>query len=331
MSLHLIKFGFIGCGKISEFHADVIRALHHRIAGVSARRGSKNIKDFAERYGIANQYFDRNEMIEKEKPDALVVAVSWDQTERIIEDIIHSGIPCLVEKPVALSSSALQKIINNTEPFHNRVMVGYNRRFYDFIPVLKEALDEKELISIELNFPDTAERLIELKSQKIAKHILVYMTSHWIDLLLYLIGDVKVEWMTKKSNKQKTYFEAYNGILLSVRYNAPVHLQANFNASSNISITFNFRDSIYKLCPLEILTVYKGMTLIEPSHENPIRRYIPRIENTYNVDTAFKPGFYNQMKYFIDVYVKKTGQNTTGCTLHDALSVTRLCEEIEAF
>lgn len=65
-----------------------------------------------------------------------------------------------MEKPVALSSGVLQKIINNTEPFHNRVMTGYKRRFYDFIPVVKKALDEKELISIELNFPDIAERLL---------------------------------------------------------------------------------------------------------------------------------------------------------------------------
>lgn len=39
-------------------------------------KGFKNIKEFAEKYGIANQYFSWNEMIEKEKPDALVVAVS---------------------------------------------------------------------------------------------------------------------------------------------------------------------------------------------------------------------------------------------------------------
>lgn len=327
----MLRFGFIGCGNISQFHADVVRALQHSITGVSAHKGSKNIEGFAQRYGVSNLYFDWREMIKEQKPDALVVAISWDQTESIIEEIINLGIPCLIEKPVALSSQALQEIMGRTEPFHDRVMVGYNRRFYDFITVVKKALEEKELVSVELNFPETADRLIQLKSQKIANYMLVYMTSHWLDLLLFLIGDLKVRWMTRKLNEQKGYTEAYNGILWSTRYHVPIHLQANFNTPSNVSIAFNFSDSIYKLCPVEILTIYKGMTLVEPTQESPVRRYIPRIESQYYADTTYKPGFYNQMKYFIDTYIHEKENNTSGCTLQDALTVTRLCEEIQSF
>lgn len=326
-----MRFGFIGCGRISRFHADVVQALHHSIIGVSARKGSKNIDHFAKTYKVSNLYFDWQEMIEKQKPDALIVAVSWDQTENVIQEIINSGIPCLVEKPVALSSHALQEIINNTKQFQDRVMIAFNRRFYEFIPQVKEAIEGKELVSIELNFPETADRLIELKTRKIANHILVYMSSHWLDLMFFLIGELKVEWMMKKINRQTGYIEAYNGILRSLRFDIPIHLQANFNAPSNTSITFNFHDSIYKLCPIEILTIYKGMSLIEPSTENPIRRYVPRIDSTYNVETTHKPGFLNQMRHFIEAYVQKTKQIMLGCTLQDSLAVTRLCEEITFF
>lgn len=327
----MVRFGFIGCGNIARFHADVIMALHNSITCVSAREGSKNIADFAKRYSVPAMYSDWRKMIEEQKPDALVVAVTWDQIESIIEEVINYGIPSLVEKPVALSSQALQKVINNTRQFHDRVMVGYNRRFYDFIPMVKEALDKEELVSVELNFPEALNRAVEVKSPKIAEHILIYISSHWLDLLKFLIGDLKVEWMMKKVNNRTNHVEAYNGILRSLKYNVPVHLQANFNAPSNTMITLNFNNSVYRLCPIEVLTVYRGMTLVEPSPENPIRRYIPHIEGTYTTDTSYKPGFLKQMDYFIETYVKGAKGNARSCTLDDALTVTLFCEEIKYF
>lgn len=324
----MLKFGFIGCGKISRFHADVILALQHGILAVSARSGSKNISDFAKCYSISNLYYDWREMVEKQKLDALVVAVNWDQTEHIIQEVINYGIPCLVEKPVALTSDRLQEIINNTKQFHDIVMVGYNRRFYDFLPMIKQALERENLISVELNFPEPVEYLLKTKSQQLAKHILLYMSSHWIDLLMFLIGELKVEYMNRRINKKLGYVEAYNGILRSIHYGVPIHLQANFNAPSNISIVFNFSDSIYKFCPIEILNIYRGMEVVEPTIEIPIRRYIPHLEKTFYVDTMYKPGFLNQMKYFIKVCLEKKEPNKQGCTLREALAVTRICEEI---
>ncbi|NQT47289.1 MAG: Gfo/Idh/MocA family oxidoreductase [Candidatus Omnitrophica bacterium] len=325
----MLKFGFIGCGKMAGFHADAVRALDHDIVGVSGRPGSRNIADFSKLYGIANSYQDWREMIEEERPDALVVSVSWDQTEGIIQEIVNSGLPSLVEKPVALSSSALQKIMANTAQYHDRIMVGYNRRFYDFMPLIKQALDEQELISIDLNFPEPLGNLMKTKSPKIAKYILIYMSSHWLDLLISLIGELKVESMSKKRSAGPGHVEAYNGILRSIRYDIPVHLKANFDAPSNTAITFNFRDSIYKLCPIEVLNIYKGMESIEPSGEVPIRRYVPHVEKTRYTDTKYKPGVLKQMECFIETCVHKKTANGQGCTLDQALEVTRICEEIE--
>ena len=245
----------------------------------------------------------------------------------MIGDIIASGIPCLVEKPVALSAFKLEKIMAQTQQFHDRVMVGYNRRFYDFIPLVKQAVETKELLSVELNCPEAVDRLIANKSQRIAEYILIYLSSHWMDCLTFLIGDLKVEWMDRKVNEQKGYVDAYNG-LLSSQEGIPVHFQANFNTPSNTSMTLNFRDSIYKLCPIEQLTIYEGMDCLDPIPETPLRRFIPRVKETYLVDTQCKPGFLNQLRYFIDVCVNKAHANELGCTLKNALRVTCLCEEI---
>jgi predicted dehydrogenase len=267
-------------------------------------------------------------MLEKESPDAIIVAVSWNQTEEIIEDVIKSGIPCLIEKPVALSSKKLIEIISATEKLNQEVLVGYNRRFYDFIPQLKSVIESEELLSIALNFPEAVDSIIKAYSTDVVDHILIYMSSHWLDLLMYLIGDVRIDYM-HRGNTADNISRAYNGMLYSLKYNVPIHLQANFNTPSQISMIFNFKDAIYRLCPIEVLTVYRGMDCIDVSNNNKIRRYMPKVQKIYEVSTSYKPGFYLQMENFIETCAKHSRENEVGCTLNDALKVTQLCEQIK--
>ena len=323
----MLSFAFIGCGNAARFHADVLSGLNHRIIAVSARKQSPHIVAFAKEYQVPYIYDNWQKMLAQEKPDALIVAVSWDQTEKIIEDVIKSGIPCLIEKPIALSSKKLIEIISATEKFNQNVLVGYNRRFYDFVPQLKRVIESEELISIELNMPEAVDFIAETYSSNIIDHILLYMSSHWLDLLMYLIGDVRIDYMRRSGGEGNP--NSYNGILYSLRYNVPIHLQANFNAPSQIAMAFNFKDTIYKLCPIEMMTVYRGMERLEPDDKVKFRRYIPRVIETYEISADYKPGFYRQMKNFIATCVEHNQTNEIGCTLNDALKVTELCEQIK--
>ena len=265
-------------------------------------------------------------MVVERRPDALVVAVSWDQTERLISDVIQEGIPCLVEKPIALSSSRLEGIIGETRRWHGQVLVAYNRRFYDFIPQLKDAINTQRLLSIDLKFPETVQRLIQNHSEAIAEHVLVFMSSHWFDLLRHLVGELKVDVMVRRPNTCTRALESVNGVLMSRA--TPIHVQGNFDTPANTSMTFNFSKKIYELRPMEQMAVYEGMTVERETPEIPIRRYVPQVTQTFYVDTRFKPGFLGQMRNFVETCVSKTTANVVGCTLHDALAVIKLCEEI---
>ena len=190
------RFVFVGCGKIAYCHADVILAHGHQIIGVAARPNSQNIGLFSEKYQINNCYDDLHKMFNELHPDAVILCISWDQTEKIIEDVINYGIPVLVEKPVALSSDKIIKVLEETGDHSENVLVGYNRRFYDFVPDLKKAISEQELLSVQLNFP---EAVANLKQQfpTIQNYILFYMSSHWLDLVSYLLGQLNVVVMQK--------------------------------------------------------------------------------------------------------------------------------------
>jgi hypothetical protein len=69
---------------------------------------------------------------------------------------------------------------------------------------------------------------------------------------------------------------------------------------------------------------------MEPTPDRPFRRYVPRVGRAVAVDATFKPGFFAQMKNFVDTRLARVSPNTVGCTLSDALRVLRLCETIEA-
>lgn len=324
----MLNFGIIGCGKAAKAHADVIRGLGHRISCVAARENSANISGFAETYGIASRYDDFRKLLGRESPDAIVVATAWNQTERIIDDVIRTGIPCLAEKPVALSSRKLVDIAEASDRFNRQVLVGYNRRFYDFIPMLKESLDSKELISVSLNFPEAVDSMVGTYSEEIRDHILPYMSSHWLDLLLYLMGDAKVECIFRNNNSGGEP-RAYNGMLFSEARGAPIHLQAVFNAPAQTSLSFDFVGEIHELRPMERLIVYNGMDILEPGGSGNIRRYVPKVAAVHETGSLYKPGYHSQMKNFIDTCVEKNRPNETGCTLREALRVLELCERIK--
>lgn len=319
----MLKFGFIGCGGIARHHADAVGALGHQIYAVAARANSANIDSFACDYQVSRKFSDWKEMLAHGKLDALVVATSWDNTESIAKEIIQARLPVLIEKPIALSSRKVKEILAEVGEVQDRVMVGYNRRFYDFIPRLKEIIGSHSLVSVELNCPDSHQDNIKHYGERLREHILVYKTSHWLDLLIYLLDRVQIVKMYRRSEK----IPAYNGMLESSG-GIPIHFQANFDAPSQISLTLNFESFICQLRPIEVLRIYEGMRLLDETCEVPYRRYEPKLKEEQITDSKYKPGFLNQIRHFIEVCVKKETKEGRGCSLREALQVTELCEGI---
>jgi predicted dehydrogenase len=290
---------------------------------VAARINSPNIDCFASDYQIAHKFRDWREMAIQGKLDALIVATSWEGTGSVATEVIQAGVPVLIEKPLALSSGKVGEILSATREFHNQVMVGYNRRFYDFIPRLKDMIGAYPLMSIELNCPDGFEESVKRYGEMVREHILVYKTSHWLDLLMCLVGSVEVVAMYRKSRGTP----AYNGMLQSSA-GVPIHLQANFDAPAQLSLTFNFENFICQLRPAEVLRIYEELSLSKETVEVPYRRYDPKPKEEQATDFRYKPGFLNQVRHFIETCVEKKGEEWRGCSLQDALRVTELCEGI---
>jgi predicted dehydrogenase len=322
-----LSFGFIGCGKIAPYHADVVRALGHSVTAVAARPGSKRIKDFSTTYS-AQPFDDWQQMLKAHRLDALLVLTPWNVTETLAVDVVSSGIPCLIEKPIAVSGRQIDAILDQLSgQTTDRVRVGYNRRFYENLDPLRVALRDQALRSVSVRLPDSTKH-IENSTEALAEHVLFYMSSHWYDLLISLMGPLSVKSHYVGQRTKGSRVAGYQALLWSDKYQVPVHVDSNFDAPANIALSFTFETTIYELSPVERLTVYDALERIHDP-KTQMNCYQPRVAHLYEADARYKAGFMGQMSEFVERCVK--GNNTDavqGCTLQQAGELTRFLEQL---
>jgi hypothetical protein len=321
-----LKVGFIGCGNIAHFHAEVLLHLGLNIPFVSYKNNRVRAETFANKYHIKKISSDWQSMLSEEKVDYLWVVASWDEIDNLLFQVLEYGIPTFFEKPIALTSSKIKEAIVNFPKMMNKVQVGYNRRFYPFMNQLKEDLRKEKVISIEMHIPET----LTGKNLKVKQNILLQNSSHLFDLLYYLLGENYTP--VNIFDLESTSHLGYTGLLQS-ESGVPVILSAIWDAPANFRLKFcTQQNRIYDLCPIEVLNVYEGIEKVEPSEIFPLRQYNPKKVAQYFAlsDKGFKPGFLEQTEYFLNqTYFDNSELKAS--TLNSVFIITRLIENIKEF
>jgi predicted dehydrogenase len=317
-----INLGFIGCGDIAHFHADVLKELDMNIIAVSGRKFSPNIAPFSKKYGIRNQYSDWQLMVNNEDIDALWVMASWDQMDQMLIPLIETGLPLFLEKPVALSSAKIFEAIEVHKKSKQFIQVGYNRRFYPFMGEIKSIIETGELLSVLVEIPES----IDLANLELTQNLWLINSSHVIDLLIYLAGRLTIKYKNNKSRNNSKIISSYNAILETEK-GLPVHLSAEWNTANNFGITFFVDNKSIVLKPLEIAIICEGFNIINPTKKNPLRQYQPKKIEKYFCDEKFKPGFYEQAEYFHKQLKTKIFENKHS-DLKGCLVTTKLIEDL---
>jgi predicted dehydrogenase len=318
--------GFIGCGKIANDHADVLKYLGINIQAVATRPNSQNIKRFADKYKVSNTYSSFKDMIELEKLDALWVTIDWTNIEDIILDILSYDLPTFVEKPIALNSFMIKQVQIACRKRNKKLQVGYNRRFYNHIPIIKNILCSSKIRSVLVEIPENVSK----HESKLFNNRWIQNSSHILDLLLYFLGEYDIINSFNSSAYDDGFIDTFN-LLLLTKNEIPIHVVANWNVPANYNITFYLQDSLLKLSPLEMGYLYRGFDIIEPDNDIPIRQYKPKLEKYFSCNDSndkFKPGFLNQAKFFFE---KHNNMNFAfiNSSINDILFITDLIEKIQ--
>lgn len=193
----MIKFGIIGCGKISQRHAQNINKIGQLIAVCD-----KDVKK-AEIVGKENKakvYDSLDEMLKKEKDIDLISICTPNglHAEHAIK-ALKANFHVLCEKPMALNLHDCGEMIKEAEKSNKRLFVVKQNRFNPPIKAVKDAIDNNKLgkiLSVQLNcYWNRNENYYKDSdwkgTKKIDGGILFTQFSHFIDLLYWMIGDIK--------------------------------------------------------------------------------------------------------------------------------------------
>jgi UDP-N-acetyl-2-amino-2-deoxyglucuronate dehydrogenase len=192
-----LKFAIVGCGKIADRHAEQISHLAKLIAVCDIVNSSA--ENLGRKYG-ANVYNDYERMLSEEKEiDVISVCTPNGLHSQHSIKAFREGFHVLCEKPMAISVFDCGEMIKEAEKANKRLFVVKQNRYNPPVMALKKALDENrlgKLLSVQLNC--FWNRNTEYYSQsdwkgtlKLDGGILYTQFSHFIDLLYWMLGDVK--------------------------------------------------------------------------------------------------------------------------------------------
>jgi predicted dehydrogenase len=228
-----IKFAIIGCGRIAERHAVHISRMGVLKAVCDIRY--KKASDLASKYN-ATAYQDIDELLQKEK-DLNVVAVCTPNGLHAKHSImaLNAGFHVLCEKPMANSVHDCGEMIKAAERANKRLFAIKQNRFNPPVAAVKEAIDKGilgKIYSIQLscfwNRNDDYYANSWRGTTDLDGGTLYTQFSHFVDLLYWMIGDVKRAYALTANfaHKQTIDFEDtgvvalefYNGALGTINY-----------------------------------------------------------------------------------------------------------------
>jgi predicted dehydrogenase len=229
----MLKFGIVGCGRIGDRHAEHITAKGNLIAVCDIIPEKAN--QFAEKYKC-RAYYSLEEMLEKEKSIDLISVCSPNglhATHSILS--LKNGYHVLCEKPLAIDVADCGEMLKAAENANKRLFVIKQNRFNPPVVAVKEAIDSGKLgriYSAQLSCFWNRNSEYYVNSWKGTKNLdggtLYTQFSHFIDLLYWMIGDVKkVFALTENFAHQSVIefedtgvvaLEFYNGALATINY-----------------------------------------------------------------------------------------------------------------
>lgn len=191
-----MKFALIGCGRIAQRHAEQIARVGELAAVCDIV--PEAARTLAERYG-ARFYYDIDDLLRTEKELGIVSICTPNglHAQHAIK-ALKAGNNVLVEKPMALTARDCGEMIKAAERANRRLFAIKQNRFNPPVAAVKEALEQGilgKVLSFQLSCFWNRNPDYYKDSWKGTKDLdggtLFTQFSHFIDLLYWMLGDVR--------------------------------------------------------------------------------------------------------------------------------------------
>lgn len=311
----MTRICLIGYGNIARKHIEVLRALGAEIVA-SCNRSEKGNTAARGEGNIPTTYTNYMEMVEKEKPDAILNCVSIMEVGNVTKELMPLGIPMLIEKPAGISVAQVKELIALQEKYGTPIQVALNRRHYSiFNKAVKSLGGTKNIDMISVEWSERPVRARDEKgySDKMVEAMLIGYSIHGLDLLNYYSGGIK-EFHPVTSSRKGEYY----------------HWNMAFTGVSEQGVITNFSNSWGSPVPWRVVMYSKGRRL-EFAPLETCRVYTDGQKEVGTItadehDETYKAGFYKQAEHFFELL--KTGKASPKYDLKSSLRSTEIAETL---
>ena len=197
----MIRWGFIGCGSVTEVKSGpaYLQTEGFKVVGVT-RRNLDKASDYAQRHSIPKVFKTANELISSNEIDAVYIATPPDTHKQYALEVAAAGKPCCIEKPMAPSYQESLEIYTTFQEKNIPLFVAYYRRSLPRFNRVKKWIDEGVIgkvrhIGWHLSKPPNHLDLSQESNWRTNAKVALGgyfddLASHGIDLFTYLLGDI---------------------------------------------------------------------------------------------------------------------------------------------
>ena len=322
-----LNIALVGSGKIAEEYARVIKSFDHNISTIVSSNNI-NRKKLIKKYTIKDINISFEDAIKSSKNiDAWIICTSWNKLKKYFKLAIKYKLNFLIEKSIIITSKellAINKTIQKKDK--KRFLISYNRNYYDYIPSLISLLKNHSIDQITANMADPFDKILKNKNRNLRNHLITFMTSHWISLILKILKITKNKIIFKNYGKfsQKDIFKSKTFLFKVKNRNRNVPLLLNLlpNNFSNTNINFYCKKLYISLSPVEKIQIHSDLKKIKKKNQN---LYMP-VSHPFYVENIYKPGFRSMYFDFIQSCVLRKNKSILGTSLDDLIETYKICE-----
>lgn len=234
-----INWGIIGCGEVTERKSGpAFQKVNNSALVAVMRRDEEKARDYAQRHGVARYYTRASDLIHDPQVNAVYIATPPGSHEELAMQALAAGKPVYVEKPIALSGDAAQRMAEMSKRTRVPLTVAHYRRAQPYFQKIKFLLDSqaigqprvaeismhrRALTAAELDIPRNAWRV----DPKISGGGLFHdLSPHQLDLFLHWFGSpLEVKGI---AYNQAALYAADDTVACSVRFGNGLLLQGSW-------------------------------------------------------------------------------------------------------
>ncbi len=193
-----LKFGLVGCGRISSKHFESIKLIDEAEMVACADIILDRAKTAAEKYGVKEYFQDYHEMFEKVDLDVVIIATPSGIHPEVGIAAAKNKINVVSEKPMATNLEDADKLIKACDENKVHLFVVKQNRLNTTMQLLKRAIDKKrfgKIYFVQSNVfwqrPQSYYDLAKWRGTwEFDGGAFMNQASHYVDAIHWIVGPV---------------------------------------------------------------------------------------------------------------------------------------------